>query len=153
MCLASSSNGARFVKRLACALATLESVSVRTYWGDDGFWVCPKTPGGFDVSVEFEGNRFVVATDTGSEYFGDAEPAIKHCVYSLTEVMRLQRTFRGNQVVRSELQTWNGTNWVSSVFTGRVFIPFWRRKHVENVQNNVLTVSQAEAAVADALQV
>ena len=144
--------GEERIKRLCCALATLDSVTVRTYWGGEGFWVCPKAAGGFDVSIEIEDDEFTVATDTWHDHFDDAERAIRRCVYSLTSIMRVQRTFRGSQVVRSELQGWNGFSWETTSVMGLIFVPFWRRKHIEYIKNNALTEAEAEAIIVNVLQ-
>lgn len=99
----------------------------------------PPSRGGFSLSLIETGSQWVVQFDGWHEHFDSETDALDCFAFGLTDECRLQITYRGSKPCKWTLQSKSGSGWVSDSTTGLLVFPFWLRKRVEYLQNNIIS--------------
>jgi len=101
--------------------------------------VYPVDATGFEVSLKIHKSACHVFCEGWHEEFADPESAL-HCFASaLSPASRLRVTRRGGVAYRWELQGRDASGqWVGVSEVGRWLFPFWARKEVVYLQNQLL---------------
>ena len=118
----------------------LKDVSdIETIEEDRCFSVILKASNSFDVSLHIDEEEYTVCFGDGwHEHFSSEEEALRCFFYGLTDKYRMKILIRGGKPYRWIVETFDEGNWEFVSSTGLLFFPFWRKKEVKILQNNVL---------------
>ena len=94
--------------------------------------------GGFTVSFHENETGYTVGYEGWHEDFSNADEALDCFAFGLSDQCRLEITQRGGFAYKWTLQYRDGDNWVDDSTTGLFLFPFWRKKTVVYLRNNVI---------------
>jgi hypothetical protein len=100
--------------------------------------IYPDTDNGFTVSLVEDQGRYIVAFDGWHEVFQDKEQALRCFAFGLSSGCRLKEVRRGDVAYKWIVEAKEGGQWVEDSITGRYFFPFWKRKEVRYLQNDLI---------------
>ena len=92
----------------------------------------------FKVSMYTDDDRYTVYYEGWHTQFKDEDEAIKCFLFGLSSDCRLKVTYAGEVAVRWADEALDRTEWVTHDETGSFFYPFWRRKSVRYLSNNII---------------
>ena len=98
--------------------------------------VSPK--GGFTVWLTESEEDCTVGYNGWHEEFSDKEQALQCFAFGLSEKCRLKVFSRGNTEYKWVMEAFESGNWVSYSTTALLFVPFWRKKKITYLKNNVI---------------
>ena len=101
--------------------------------------VLPASDAGFTVSLDVARGRYTVSFNGWHEEFSDAGEALDCFAFGLTEECRLKEYRRGKFSYRWLVESKQNGKWVADSETGLLIFPFWKRKEVVYLQNNLIT--------------
>lgn len=97
-----------------------------------------KKPGSFTVSIQSDGDDFIVYFDRWHEHFHDLNTALNCFAFGLSHECRLKVTLRGNMECAWTVQSQEEGAWTDDSTTGLLLVPFWSEKRIEFRQNKLL---------------
>ena len=100
-------------------------------FSDTHISVTSQNPNSFDVSINADGDAYHVSFGGWHEHIDDQEEALNCFALGLSEDCRLKVVKRGLMECSWTVQTRENEDWVDYSTTGLIFIPLWRRAHVE----------------------
>jgi len=101
--------------------------------------VLPSSEQGFKVELFEPQNSFYMIFFNGwHEEFTDSAKALDCFGLGLSTQCRLREYSRGNYAYKWELEVKQSTGWRRQSTTVFIFIPFWRKKRVRVLQNQLL---------------
>ncbi len=103
---------------------------------DNSLAVMPE--GGFTVSIYENETGYTVCLEGWHKEFSDHDDALNCFAFGLSDQCRLKILQRGRFPYKWTLQYLEGDDWVDDTTTGLMFFPFWRKKTVVYLQNNVI---------------
>ena len=107
--------------------------------GDVCFSVIPKTPEGFTVSLHIDEEEFTVSYGDGWHgHFSSEKEAVNCFYFGLSNKCRVKVLQRGNLTYKWIVEYIDEGIWNFESGTGLLFFPFWRKKEITILQNNVL---------------
>jgi hypothetical protein len=101
--------------------------------------VLPTSENGFKVSLLEPGNNYYMVFFNGwHEDFTESERALDCFALGLSTQCRLLEYHRGDYAYKWVMEVKRPTGWVRQSVTALVFFPFWRRRKVRVLQNQLL---------------
>ena len=94
---------------------------------------------GFTVWLTEYENQWTVGYKGWHEEFEDQESALKCLFFGLSSTCRLKVFKRGNMEYKWTMEAEENGQWVSYSTTCLLFIPFWRRRSIIYLSNNVMS--------------
>ena len=103
--------------------------------------VLPASDTGFTVGFEvgLGHSRYTVSFNGWHEHFGDAGEALECFAFGLSDECRLEEHRRGKFAYRWIVESKQDGKWIPDSETGLLIFPFWIRKEVVYLQNNLIT--------------
>ena len=92
---------------------------------------------GFPVALYIEQDLTVAAGDW-HDHFEDGEDALDCCAFLLSDQCRLKTIYRGNSFESCTVQSNENGDWRDVMKFGVFFVPFWKPKRVEYMQNTTI---------------
>lgn len=110
------------------------------YFGDaSSITVLPSSPNGFSVSIEANlGNSYTISFEGWHEEFEDAEEALNVFALGLSDECRLREHRRGSFAYKWTMESFEDGEWTEQSTTGLLLFPFWMKKSVRYLQNDLL---------------
>jgi hypothetical protein len=106
---------------------------------DSSITVPPASDTGFTVEICGSAGAYTVSFNGWHEEFKDAEEALQCFAFGLSDQCRLKEHRRGNSAYRWTVESKENGEWVADSVTGLVLFPFWKRKEVVYLQNNLIS--------------
>ncbi len=107
-------------------------------WELEGSTISVSPDGGFTVWLTESEKDCTVGFSGWHEVFEDKDEALECFVFGLSEKCRLKVSSRGETEYKWVMEAFEDGNWVSYSTTCLLFIPFWREKQVNYLQNHVI---------------
>jgi hypothetical protein len=101
--------------------------------------VFPTSNDGFTVSLTVNQDSYTVSFDGWHEDFQDNEEALNCFAFGLSSDCRLKEYRRGNFAYKWIVESKENDGWVEDSTTGLFLFPFWMRKEVRYLQNNLIS--------------
>jgi hypothetical protein len=101
--------------------------------------VMPASDGGFKVALETARDRYTVFFNGWHEDFRDPVEALECFAFGLSDECRLKESRRGTFPYRWTLEIKQDEQWVAESETGLLLFPFWKRRNVVYLQNNLIS--------------
>ena len=102
--------------------------------------VFPTSADGFTVGLTVNQDSYTVSFDGWHEDFQDEEEALNCFAFGLSSACRLKEYRRGNFAYKWTVESKENGKWVEDGTTGLFLFPFWIRKEVRYLQNNLIGV-------------
>lgn len=102
--------------------------------------VLPGSDAGFTVRLEVAQNRYTVSFNGWHEEFIDAGEALNCFAFGLSDECRVKECTRGKFPYRWTVESKQNGRWIAYSETGLLIFPFWKRKEVVYLQNNLITL-------------
>lgn len=93
---------------------------------------------GFNIDVRDDGEEVTVYFAGWHEHFTDMSEVKDVVAFGLSEECRVEVLSRGGFDYRWTLQARTASGWKTDSVTALLFFPFWRRKKVRHLTNNIL---------------
>lgn len=106
---------------------------------DSSISVFPTSAGGFTVELYGGPGGYRVSFNGWHDEFTDAEEALQCFSFGLSDDCRLKEYRRGNFAYRWVVESKENGEWVADSETALVLFPFWKRKQVVYLQNNLIS--------------
>jgi hypothetical protein len=100
--------------------------------------VFPTSEAGFTVGLTVNQDSYTVSFDSWHEDFQDKEEALNCFAFGLSSDCRLKEYRRGNFTYKWTVESKERGKWVEDSTTGLFFFPFWMRKEIRYLQNNLI---------------
>lgn len=100
--------------------------------------VLPNSPNGFSVDLTVNHNGCTVSFEGWHEEFEDQEEALNVFALGLSDECRLQEHRRGAFAYKWTMECLEDGKWIEQSTTGLLIFPFWMKKSVRYLQNNLL---------------
>jgi len=114
---------------------------VRYETGAASITVLPTSDDGFTVRLDIARERYVVSFNGWHEEFTELKQALNCFTFGLSDNCRLKECRRGDFAYKWIVEGRSNGNWVSDSETGLLFFPFWRKKEVRYLQNNLIPLN------------
>ena len=101
--------------------------------------VLPATQKGFTVELFDQKVRYEVYFNGWHEYFTDKEEALNCFAFGLSTDCRLKVFRRGSFEYKWTFEYNDEGEWIEDSTTGLFFTPFWRRKQIVYLQNDLIS--------------
>lgn len=101
--------------------------------------VLPTSETGFRVGFEGTIGRYTVFFNGWHEEFNDAAEALDCFAFGLSDECRLKEHRRGKFAYRWTVESKQNGQWIADSETGLFISPFWKRREVVYLQNNLIT--------------
>jgi len=101
------------------------------------FSILPSDKKGFKVWMSIKDKYMTVGYDGWHEEFDIENDAIRCFIYGLTNKCRLKVFKRGKVVYKWIMQAFEDDQWLDFSSTIILFVPFWRKKEIIFLQNNI----------------
>lgn len=101
--------------------------------------VLPASAAGFTVRLEVQHGRYTVFFNAWHEEFSDAAEALDWFAFGLSDDCRLKEYRRGKFPYRWIVESNQNGKWIADSETGLLIFPFWKKKEVVYLQNNLIT--------------
>lgn len=112
---------------------------VRYEWDASSITVRPSSPDGFAVMLVVSApNSYTIAFDGWHEDFEDPEEALEVFAFGLSNECRLKEFRRGRFAYKWTVESLEDGRWEEQGTTGLLLFPFWMKKSVRYLQNNLL---------------
>ena len=100
---------------------------------------------GFDVWLSEDDSEYTVGFEGWHEHFPkqEAQAALDCFAFGLTNSCRLRVVLRGKKEYKWVMESLENGEWVSHSTTALVFFPFWRKKTIRYLSNDVLSSGHA----------
>ena len=116
--------------------------NVRYEVGAYSISVLPTSNDGFTVGLEVIQSRYTVSFNGWHEDFQEEEEALDCFAFGLSEECRLKECRRGSFAYRWTVESRQNGKWVADSETGLFLFPFWTKKDIRYLQNNLITSNQ-----------
>src|SRR5262245_36227173 len=104
--------------------------------------ILPISAEGFSLTVtETSCNGYTVSFEGWHEDFEDGSEAMNVFAFGLSDECRLRQYRRGGYAYKWTLESWEDGDWKEESTTALVFLPFWRKVEVRQLQNKLLSRS------------
>lgn len=100
--------------------------------------VLPTSDDGFTVSLYEHESDFTVSFNGWHEEFQGRDEALNCFAFGLSPECRLKEVRRGNFVYKWTVESREDGMWAEDATTGLFLFPFWRKKEVRYLQNDLL---------------
>ena len=100
--------------------------------------VFPTSDDGFTVSLIVNSDSFTVSYNSWHEDFQSEEEALNCLAFGLSPDCRLKEYRRGNFAYKWTVESKENGKWVEDSTTGLFLFPFWLRKEVSYLQNDLI---------------
>ena len=101
--------------------------------------VVPSSPDGFAVTLVVNAaNSYTISFNGWHEDFEDAEEVLNAFAFGLSDECRLKEFRRGRFAYRWTMESLEDGRWEEQSTTGLLLFPFWMKKSVRYLQNNLL---------------
>ena len=107
-------------------------------WELEGSTISVSPKGGFTVWLTESEDDCTVGYNGWHEEFVDKKEALECFTFGLSEKCRLKVFSRGKTEYKWVMEALEDGNWVSYSTTCLIFIPFWQKKRIHYLQNNVV---------------
>jgi len=104
--------------------------------------VLPASDNGFTVEIYGSGVEYMVSFNGWHENFTDPEEAVQCFAFGLSDQCRLKEYRRGDFAYRWTVESKENGDWQADSVTSLVLFPFWKRKEVVYLQNNLISVDE-----------
>lgn len=104
--------------------------------------VLPASAAGFTVVFEVTEGPYVVYFNGWHEDFEDVGKALECFAFGLSDECRLKEYRRGKYAYRWAVEAKEGDRWVTDSTTALVIFPFWKRKQVVYLQNDLIKLER-----------
>ena len=102
--------------------------------------VVPSSPNAFAVTLVVNAAQsYTIFFDGWHEDFEDPEEALEAFAFGLSDECRLKEFRRGRFAYRWTVESWEDGRWEEQSTTGLLLFPFWMKKSVRYLQNNLLS--------------
>ena len=108
-------------------------------WKSENSTISVSPPGGFTVWLTDSEDHCTVGYNEWHEEFTDKEQALNCFAFGLSDHCRLKVYSRGRFEYKWTMEAFENNNWVSYSSTALLLSPFWRKKRITYLQNNVIT--------------
>lgn len=100
--------------------------------------VFPNNPDGFTVGVTINSDTYTVFFNGWHEDFKSPDEAVDAFGFGLSDQCRLRESRRGSFTYRWTVESLEQGQWQEESTTALLIFPFWRRREVRYLQNNLL---------------
>lgn len=100
--------------------------------------VFPTSDDGFTVGLTVNQDSYTVSFDGWHENFQDKEEALNCFAFGLSPDCRLKEYRRGNFAYKWIVESKENGGWVEDSTTGLFLFPFWMKKEVRYLQNDLI---------------
>lgn len=107
-----------------------------------GISVFPASDEGFTLSLYEHERGFTVSFAGWHEEFQDKDEALNCFAFGLSSGCRLKEIRRGSFAYKWTVESKENENRVEDSTTGLFFFPFWKKKEVRYLQNNLIISEQ-----------
>jgi hypothetical protein len=107
-------------------------------WELEGSTISVSPKGGFTVWLTESEDDCTVGYNGWHEEFEDKKEALECFAFGLSDKCRLKVFSRGKTDYKWVMEGLEGGDWVSYSTTSLIFIPFWKKKRIHYLQNNVV---------------
>ena len=104
----------------------------------DSISVFPTSDTGFTVGLTVSRGSYTVSFDGWHESFRDEEEALTCFGFGLSPDCRLREYRRGTFIYKWVVESKGDGGWVEDSGTGLLLFPFWRKKEVRYLQNDLI---------------
>ena len=102
--------------------------------------VSPNSPNGFSVALVVNNSSgYTISFEGWHEEFDDEEEALSVFALGLSDECRLQEHRRGAFAYKWTMECLEDGKWIQQSTTGLLVFPFWMKKSVRYLQNNLLS--------------
>jgi hypothetical protein len=108
--------------------------------GANRITIHPASEDGFAVSLEVRQNTFAVSFEGWHEEFQSEDEALNCFAFGLASECRLRVELRGRMPVRWTVEHLEEGEWREDSTVGLIFTPFWRRRRVVYLRNDIVPV-------------
>lgn len=115
---------------------------------DDSISVFPISDDGFTVSLVVSQDSYTLSFNGWHEDFQNKEEALNCFAFGLSSDCRLKEYRRGRFAYRWTVESKEDGCWVEDSTTGLFLFPFWMRKEIAYLQND-LTTAEPDADQPD----
>src|SRR5215204_3167242 len=105
---------------------------------DSSVSVFPTSDDGFTVGLTVNRGSYTVSFDGWHEDFRDKEEALNCFAFGLTSDCRLKEYRRGNVTYKWLVESKENGEWVEDSETGLFLFPFWKKKEMRYLQNDLI---------------
>jgi len=109
--------------------------------------VMPNHETGFPVSIHIDDGAVSVFFDGWHEHFNSEPEALNCFAFGLSDSCRLRVVYFGDTPTKWTVETQQNGTWVPDSTTGMIFVPFWRPRRVEFLQNQLLISAGANEGI------
>ena len=103
----------------------------------------PTSNNGFTVGLAVNQNSYTVSFDGWHEDFESREEALDCFAFGLSSECRLKEYRRGNFAYKWTVESKENGGWVEEGTTGLLLFPFWMRKEVRYLQNDLIKAERS----------
>ena len=100
--------------------------------------VFPTSDDGFTVSLTVNSGSYTVSFNGWHEDFRSEEEALSCFAFGLSSDCRLKEYRRGHFAYRWTIESKEGGEWVEDGTTGLFLFPFWLRKDIRYLRNDLI---------------
>ena len=105
--------------------------------------VFPASDDGFTVSLTVHSDSYTVSFNGWHEDLQSEEEALNCFAFGLTSDCRLKEYRRGNFAYKWTVESQEHGEWVEDGTTGLFLFPFWMRKEVRYLQNDLICAERS----------
>ena len=102
--------------------------------------VFPTSNSGFTVGLMVNQNSYTVSFNGWHEDFQDKDEALNCFAFGLSSGCRLKEYRRGNFAYKWIVEGEENGKWVEDSATGLLLSPFWMKKEIRYLQNNLISL-------------
>jgi hypothetical protein len=106
--------------------------------GANWITIHPASEDGFSVSLEVRQNTFTASFEGWHEEFRSEDEALNCFAFGLSSECRLRVELRGRMAVRWTVEYLEDGEWREDSTVGLIFVPFWRRRRVVYLRNDIV---------------
>ncbi len=107
-------------------------------WEEENSTISVTPKDGFTVWLTESEEDCTVGFNGWHEEFSDKSEALNCFAFGLSDKCRLKVYCRGSTEYKWVMESYENGIWVSYSTTALIFIPFWRKKQIKYLQNNVV---------------
>jgi hypothetical protein len=119
---------------------------VRYEVGASSISVLPTSDNGFTVGLYVAQDRYTVSFNGWHEHFPEPDEALECFAFGLSDECRLKECRRGSFAYRWTVESMQNGEWVTDSETGLFLFPFWMKKRVRYLQNNLINSNHEECS-------
>ena len=115
---------------------------VEVEFGEKYASVKPTHPNSFNVRIDVTDQHFIISYNGWHEEFENYEEALENFAFGLSDQCRIKVTMRGDFEYKWEVQSAEKDLWMFESETGLLMFPFWRKKKIKFLQNNLIKTNK-----------